>query len=71
MGWRDAVRGARGAKRVLLVTAAVLLSLVLLLVVGSFVVDRPLRGWVERRMNQQLKGYQVSVPRVQFSLWTQ
>lgn len=40
--------------------------LILLVVVGSYIVDHPLRGYMERNLNQHLKGYTAHVPRVSF-----
>lgn len=43
--------------------------LILLLIVASFFVDEPLRRSMERRMNQSLKGYTVTLPKAHFSLF--
>ena len=43
-----------------------LLILLALLLVASFFLNEPLRRTIERGMNQSLKGYSVSLPRVRF-----
>ncbi len=47
----------------LLASLVVLLALV---AIGSFFVDEPLRRYVERRMNESLDGYTVSIRRLSF-----
>jgi hypothetical protein len=44
----------------------VLLAVVVLAIVASFFVDEPLRRYVERRMNEQLEGYTVSIGKLSF-----
>ncbi len=43
--------------------------LIVLLVVASFFVDEPMRRSMEKRMNASLKGYQVRIPKLHFSLF--
>jgi hypothetical protein len=45
---------------------ATLVALIALIVIGSFFVDEPLRRYVERRMNESLDGYTVSIRRLSF-----
>ena len=45
---------------------ATLIALIALVVIGSFFVDEPLRRYVERRMNESLDGYTVSIRRLSF-----
>jgi hypothetical protein len=45
-----------------------LVSLLLILIIASFVVDEPLRRYMEREMNRSLKGYSVSLPGLRFHL---
>lgn len=48
--------------------AGILAALILMVVIASFFIDEPLRRTTERRMNQSLKGYQVRLPKLHFSL---
>lgn len=48
--------------------AGILCGFLLLLVVGSFFVDEPLRRSMENNMNSHLKGYSVRLPGLHFSL---
>jgi hypothetical protein len=45
---------------------ATLVALIALVVIGSFFVDEPLRRYVERRMNESLDGYTVSIRQLSF-----
>ncbi|MET0850977.1 MAG: DUF748 domain-containing protein [Candidatus Rokuibacteriota bacterium] len=45
---------------------ASLVALIALIVIGAFFVDEPLRRYVERRMNESLDGYTVSIRRLSF-----
>ncbi len=44
----------------------ILLAVVVLAVIASFFIDEPLRRYVERRMNESLDGYTVSIQRLTF-----
>jgi hypothetical protein len=44
----------------------ILLAVVVLAVIASFFIDEPLRRYVERRMNESLDGYTVSIRRLSF-----
>ncbi len=48
--------------------AAALAALLLVLFVASYVLDEPLRGSIERRINDRLKGYSVRLPELHFQL---
>ncbi len=48
-------------KRWLRITGMVLLVLIALLVAGSYLVEEPLRKYVEREVNARLKGYSVRI----------
>jgi hypothetical protein len=45
-----------------------LVLFLLVLVIASFLVDEPLRRYMEREMNRSLKGYSVSLPGLRFHL---
>ncbi len=70
-GGRNRAPATRGrattfAKRAL----GVWLALTLLLIVASFFVDEPLRRSIERRMNESLDGYEVTLPKLHFRLFS-
>ena len=44
----------------------ILLAVVVLAVIASFFIDEPLRRYVERRMNETLDGYTVSIRQLSF-----
>jgi hypothetical protein len=67
--WSRAGRVGRASGKTFLWIGAGILGLVLLLVVVSFFVDEPMRKSMERRMNQSLKGYTVTLPKLHFSLF--
>src|SRR5215510_7504256 len=46
--------------------AAGFLALVLLIVMASVFIDEPLRGYLERKINQNLKGYTVRIEKAHF-----
>ena len=46
--------------------ALILLAVVVLTVIASFFIDEPLRRYVERRMNESLDGYTVTIRRLSF-----
>jgi hypothetical protein len=51
-------------KRWVRITAGVLALLVLLLVAATFLIEKPLRGYMEREVNRRLDGYTVSIGRL-------
>jgi hypothetical protein len=55
----------RAAKRIGWVVL-ILLAVVVLAVIASFFIDEPLRRYVERRMNESLDGYTVSIRQLSF-----
>jgi hypothetical protein len=61
MRWRRPRLGRRG--RWVLGSLAVLLALV---IIGSFLVDEPLRRYIEGQMNERLKGYTAQIERLSF-----
>jgi len=48
--------------------SAILLLILLVLFIASYFLDEPLRGSMENRMNSQLKGYSVRLPKLHFQL---
>ena len=59
--WRLRPPGRRG--RIVLGVVGVLLALI---VIGSFLVDEPLRRLIERQMNERMDGYTVRIERLSF-----
>ena len=59
--WRPPHVGRRTSWRL-----ATLVALITLVTIGSFFIDEPLRRYVERRMNESLDGYTVSIRRLSF-----
>jgi uncharacterized protein DUF748 len=45
-----------------------IVGLIVLLVIASFFVDEPMRRAMERSMNERLKGYSVTLPKLHFQL---
>ena len=60
-GWRLRAPGRRG--RIALAAVGVLLAVI---VIGSFLVDEPLRRLIERQMNERMDGYTVRIERLSF-----
>lgn len=56
----------RTRRRVGLWVLGIIVTLIVVLVVGSFFVDEPLRRHMETTMNQKLKGYSVRLPGLSF-----
>lgn len=58
----------RSASKVLLWTTGILASLAAVLFIASYFLDAPLRSYLERKLNQDLKGYSVRLPSAHFQL---
>jgi hypothetical protein len=59
---------ARSVPETILIVFAAVAAIILILLVASFFVDRPLRGYLEKTMNTKLKGYHVSLPGAHFQI---
>src|SRR5262245_43608636 len=57
----------RRASRWLLWTVAGIAAFLILVWIGSYVADRPLTNYMERRVNARLKGYSASLGRSHFN----
>ena len=68
--WRiDAPRAGVSRRRhpVLRWTAAIVAVLIVIIVVGSFFINEPLRRYMESTLNKDLKGYSVRLPGLVFN----
>ena len=66
---RSRVRAfGRGLSKTALWVVGGIVGLILLLFIASFFVDEPMRRAMERSMNQRLKGYAVTLPKLHFQL---
>jgi hypothetical protein len=64
---RSRVRAfGRGLSKTALWVVGGIVGLILLLFIASFFVDEPMRRAMERSMNQRLKGYAVTLPKLHF-----
>jgi hypothetical protein len=48
--------------------SAFLILILIVLFIASYFLDEPLRGFMENRMNSNLKGYSVGLPKLHFQL---
>lgn len=60
----------RGLPRWALWLLGIIFALMLLLFIASFFLDEPLRRYVEKKVNQDLKGYSVRLPSLHFQILT-
>src|SRR6266496_399048 len=58
----------RGVSKTALWVGGGIVGLILLLFIASFFLDEPMRRAMERSMNQRLKGYSVTLPKLHFQL---
>ncbi len=58
----------RNLPRICLWTVSIILALASLLFIASFFLDGPIRGYMENRLNRDLKGYYVRLPAAHFQL---